>query len=282
MSIPYILTDESLTVVINGKAQTMRNDHVNWQAALDALSAEEFDSLPNLFDESKAVQDYFDEESGVMVCDGAVFLKGEDEPLHGVVIDKILHFMRNGLPFKPLLRFAAKMADNPSRRAINELYTFLEHKAMPLTPDGNFIAYKGVKSDFKDHYSGKFDNSVGEVLEMRRNRVCDDADIGCSYGFHAGSYEYAKGYASRGGNLMVVEIDPRDVVSVPHDCECQKLRTSKYVVVGHYETIDAPPLDDGEMPEYIDWDDDFQANEDSADYGAGWDAGYDQAKKDLS
>ena len=82
---------------------------------------------------------------------------------------------------------------NPSRRATEELYRFLEHKSMPLTPEGNFLAYKGVTSDFKDCYSRKFDNSVGQTLTMIRNQVCDDANVGCSDGFHAGSYEYAKG-----------------------------------------------------------------------------------------
>ena len=66
---------------------------------------------------------------------------------------------------------------------------------MPITPEGNFLAYKGVNQDFTDKYSGKFDNSVGQTLEMRRNNVCDDVNVGCSAGFHAGSYEYARGWA---------------------------------------------------------------------------------------
>ena len=32
-NIPYILTEHSLTVVIDGKAQTMRNDHPSWEMA---------------------------------------------------------------------------------------------------------------------------------------------------------------------------------------------------------------------------------------------------------
>ena len=287
---PYILTDDSLTIVIDGKALTMRNDNANWQATLDALNNEDWDALPNLFDESKAVEDYFDAEAGVSVKDGAVFYTadGQEEALHGVVVDKILHFMRNKLPYKPLVRFVGKLANNPSRRAIDELYTFLEHKNMPITPDGNFIAYKGVKSDFKDHYSGKFDNSVGQTLSMRRNQVCDDADIGCSYGFHAGSYEYAKGYSSGGGNLLRVEIDPSDVVSVPKDCDCQKLRTAKYKVVALHETIEAP-LDEGIYGDYDeDYDDSYRdddeiarenaySDEENETYAAGWNA----AKQDL-
>ena len=267
--IPYILTEKSLTVVIEGKAHTMNNDHPSFERAKEALQNEEWDRMENLFDVSKAVEDYLDADAGIEVKDGAVFYQGE--AIHNLVTDKVLDFMRKNLPYQPLVKFLANMMDNPSRRAIDELYSFLEHKNMPITPEGNFLAYKGVTDDFKDFHTRTFSNKVGDVLEMRRNGVCDDASLGCASGFHAGSYEYAKGYASNGGNLMIVEINPADVVSVPYDCSCQKLRTSKYKVVGHYETIDAPPLDEGLNTDFYDYD------EELSDY----DEGYEQAKRDY-
>jgi len=267
MKIPYILTDNSLTVVIDGKAHTMHNSHPAWLQAKDALANDQYDLLPKLFDVGLAVEDYFDDEAQIKVEDNVVYFRGEI--VHNLVVDKILKFMRNGNPFKPLVKFLGKLMENPSRRAVNELYSFLEHKNMPITPEGNFLAYKGVNEDFTDKYSGKFDNSVGSVLEMTRNTVCDDANIGCSHGFHAGSYEYAKGWAGGGGNLMIVEIDPADVVSVPNDCECQKLRTAKYKVVGHYETLEKAPLTDGYNDDYYE------------DYENDYDAGYAQAKEDY-
>ncbi len=263
-NIPYILTDESLTVVIEGKAYTMNNGHPSWVLAKKALSEENWEVLPELFDVSKAVENYLDEEAGIEVKDSVIYYHGE--AVHNVVVEKIIKFMSHGSPFKPLVKFLGKMMENPSRRAINELYNFLEHKNMPITPEGNFLAYKGVDSEFKDFYSGNFDNSVGSTLKMIRNKVCDDANIGCSYGFHAGSYEYAKGYASNGGNLMVVEIDPADVVSVPHDCDCQKLRTAKYKVVGHYETIDAPPLTEGLNDDFYSYEDEEEWDYEGSDY----------------
>ena len=65
---------------------------------------------------------------------------------------------------------------------------------MPLTPDGDFLAYKSVRADFTDWYSGQHNFSIGQVREMARNQVCDNADIGCSAGYHAGSEEYAKSF----------------------------------------------------------------------------------------
>ena len=257
----------------------MNADHPAWQQAVDALKNEEWERLEGLFDVEQAVSDYLDHDAEVEVKDGAVSFKGE--VVHNMVVDKILDFMRNGLPYQPLVKFLGKLMDNPSRRATEELYSFLEHKNMPITPDGNFLAYKGVKNNFTDFYSGNFNNSVGQTLSMIRNTVCDDANIGCSNGFHAGSYDYAKGYASGGGHLMIVEIDPSDVVSVPFDCDCQKLRTAKYKVVGVYETIDAPPLDDGLNDDYINqWVSDDGSDEDVErdDWNEGWYAGYKAAK----
>ena len=261
--IPHILTDESLTVVIDGKAYTMSSTHPSWIEAKRALASEDCEKLENLFDIGKSIENYFDDEASIKVVDGSVYY--ENSIINNVVVDKILKFMRDGSPFKPLVKFLSKLMENPSRRAVNELYSFLEHKSMPITPEGNFLAYKGVSHEFKDQYTGKFDNSVGSVLKMHRNQVCDDAEVGCSDGFHAGSYEYAKGYTSGGGNLMVVEINPADVVSVPKDCSCQKLRTSQYKVVGHYEHIDAPPMEEG----YNDY------------YEDTWEAGYTAAKEEL-
>ena len=277
---PYILTEHSLTVVIDGKAHTMNDNHPAWQQAKQALADEDWVRLEKLFDVESAVQDYLDEDAHVEVKDGTISYKGQ--VVHNLVVEKILSFMKKDMPFKPLIKFLGKLMENPSRRSVDELYKFLEHKNMPITPQGNFLAYKGVTSDFKDFHTQKFSNKVGDVLEMRRNSVCDDANIGCSYGFHAGSYEYAKGYASGGGNLMVVEIDPTDVVSVPHDCNCQKLRTAQYKVVGHYETIDAPPLEDeyGDN-EYMDWDEDFQESHEKDEYNEGWFAGYKKAEEDI-
>ena len=277
--IPYILTEHSLTVVIDGKAETMSNEHPAWEQAKEALSSEDWERLQSLFNVETAVQDYLDTEAEIEVKDGAVFFQGE--AIHNQVVDRILDFMRQNLPHQPLVKFLGKLMDNPSSRATEELYSFLEHKNMPLTPEGNFLAYKGVDGDFKDFWSHKFDNSVGQTLEMRRNGVCDNANQGCSAGFHAGSYDYAKGYASNGGNLMVVEIDPSDVVSVPYDCECQKLRTSKYKVVSHYETIDAPPLEHDlyESAYSMGYDDD--GDEEQDEYNEAWFAGYKQAKADL-
>ena len=75
---------------------------------------------------------------------------------------------------------------------------------------------------------------------------------------------------------MIVEINPADVVSVPKDCDCQKLRTSKYKVVALHETIERP-LQDHLVYDYYDEDDvDERWDEDDVtdDWNDGYAAGY--------
>jgi hypothetical protein len=229
MKIPYILTDRSLTIVLNDEPKTITSENPVWNDAITAIREGRFSDLPDILDKSKAIARF--SHGKIEVRDGLVTYAGEE--IHNIVVDRILNFIKNGLPYEPLVKFLDKLMANPSRRAVNELYKFLEHKKMPLTPDGDFLAYKSVRSDFTDWYSGKHNFAIGQVREMARNQVCDNADVGCSAGYHAGSEDYAKSF-NGGGNLVIVKINPADVVSVPTDCECQKLRASKLEVVALY------------------------------------------------
>jgi hypothetical protein len=278
MKIPYILTDRSLTIVLNDEPKTITSENPVWNDAISAIREGRFSELPDILDKSKAIARF--SHGNIEVRDGLVTYAGEE--IHNIVVDRILNFIKNGLPYEPLVKFLDKLMQNPSRRAVNELYKFLEHKKMPLTPDGDFLAYKSVQANFTDWYSGQHDFSIGQIREMARNQVCDNADVGCSAGFHAGSEEYAKSF-NGGGNLVIVKINPADVVSVPTDCECQKLRASRLEVVALYRKALDKELYDKVYDNYIhpyrpeaqeamnemfgyDDEDDYEDDEDDNDY----------------
>tara|TARA_R110000765_G_scaffold84119_2_gene162903 strand:- start:624 stop:1712 length:1089 start_codon:yes stop_codon:yes gene_type:complete len=254
MNIPYIITDKTVTAIVEGKVLTMNQDHPNFDAATTALNDESTNEqdVKNLFNVGAAIEDL--SQGDIVVKDGVAYHKGE--AIDNYCVDRAIAFMRENKPYKALLKFFDRLQANPSKRAVNELYRFLEHKNMPITPDGHFIAYKGVDLAYMDKYSRKFNNSVGQVLEMTRNKVDDDASIGCSSGFHAGSYEYADGYGGQNGRLMLVKIDPADVVSVPNDCGCQKLRTCRYEVVSELE--ERKPLEECYNGQYGDLEDESE------------------------
>ena len=233
-------TDGFLTVVVDGKQHTILASNPLFASAVSAFQIKDFDALMLALEPSRKFLNLYAKYEQIEVKDGSVFVDGET--ISSVVADRIINFLADGIDCLPIFKFITRLQLNPSKRAVDELYTFLEHKNLPYTESGTFLAYKAVRHDFTDKHTGKFFNGVGEVLSMPRNKVDDDKNVGCSYGFHAGTLKYASEFACGSDKMVLVEIDPADVVSIPTDCEFQKLRTSKYKVVGEYEIDLTDPL----------------------------------------
>lgn len=278
MSVPFMFVDGNLTLVLNNKSYQVLPDHLNYRMIIDILPTATEEELLKVVDIQKAVATFSD--GLVEIKDGQVTYEGE--VVHGSISKRILEFMSKGLPFQPLVNFLNNLMENPSMQSQKELYDFLEHEHLPVTEDGHFLAYKAVRGDFKDKYRGVFDNSVGQVVKMQRAKVDDDRARGCSDGLHAGALNYVASYGSveNGDRIVIVKINPRDVVSVPSDCNCEKLRTCRYEVVGEYQGELLKPLYssnfsyDEHEEEYDDEDydvdesywDQFDEDEDEDDY----------------
>jgi hypothetical protein len=268
MSVPFMFVDGNLTVVLKNKSHQVLPDHLNYKMIMEALPTASEDELLGMVDVETAVASFSD--GRVTVENGVVKFDGDE--VHGSISKRILEFMKNGLPFEPLVQFLHNVMENPSMQSQRELYDFLEHENLPITEDGYFLAYKAVRSDFKDKYRGVFDNSVGQVCEMVRAKVDDNREVGCSQGLHAGALSYVASYGSvdSGDKIVIVKINPKDVVSVPKDCDCQKLRTCRYEVVGLYEgELDRPmySADYSNSPIYNDdYDPDYDEDEEDEEY----------------
>lgn len=274
MSVPFMWVDGNLTLILNNKAHQVLPDHINYKMILEALPTATNDELLELVDIETAVAAF--SQGQVEVKNGKVLFEGEE--VHGSISKRILEFMSKGLPFEPLVKFLENLMNNPSMQSQTELYDFLEHENLPITEDGYFLAYKAVSKDFKDKWRGSFDNRVGQVCEMRRAKVDDNRGRGCSAGLHAGALNYVATYGSvdAGDHIVIVKINPEDVVSVPSDCNCEKLRTCKYEVVGEYQGELLKPLYKSEFEEdsYVDeeeaihdeYDDEYWTQFDDDDY----------------
>ena len=237
--IPAIyIPGETLTVFLKGKQFTIYASDSKFESAVKAFTENDQEKLYLVLNPAQVFKSLYAKYEQIEVKDGNVYVSGD--PISNLVASRILDFLAQGVDCLPVFKFITKLNLNPSARAVNELYTFLEHEFLPLTANGNFLAYKALRSDYRDIHTGKNDNSVGNVLEMPRNKVDDNKDVGCSKGLHAGALNYAREYRPFDGKLVVVEINPADVVSIPTDCEFQKLRTCKYKVVAEYEV----PLED--------------------------------------
>ncbi len=172
-------------------------------------------------------------EGKVSVRDGVVYYI--DEPVHSALAERILWGLDQGFDMLPYMRFLDNCMENPSNQAIAEMYTFIENAKMGITDDGHILAYKKVGEDYKDIYSKTMDNSVGQIVEMRRNLVNEDRTQTCSSGLHFCSMSYLPSYGTgRGDRVVIVKVNPRDVVSVPIDYNFAKARCCRYEVVDEY------------------------------------------------
>jgi hypothetical protein len=249
------LTNGTLTVIVdNGdKILTAKRDHPAWDKLVESYKNGNENILLSLFTTNSFLKEY--SVGNLSIIENTVLYCGV--PLHTVDANRVLAFMQDRLPYEPLANYINLKMQNPSQRAVQEMYSFLEHKNIPLTKDGYFVAYKGVGDDYYSRTAGneplesgtrnsegKILNKVGEHIRMVRSYVNDNHTKGCSgSGLYVGSLKYASGFGPR---VVLVEVNPADVVSVPSDSNCQKMRVCAYTVVGEY----SGPLPEAYAPEF--------------------------------
>lgn len=226
MTYPYIVQGNNIVVVINNQPHTISKTHITYQRVLDAIKANDWATVQDVIEPKKMVLSYG--AGNVSVQGETLYWKGAE--LHGSLSTRMIQMLQDGFPIEPMVNFMENLMQNPSKRAVDELYGFLEKNKLPITPDGCFLAYKKVRGDYKDVHSGKFDNSVGKICEMERNMVDDDCNRTCSSGLHFCSEYYLDKFG--GERTMILKINPRDVVSIPTDYDFSKGRACRYEVIG--------------------------------------------------
>jgi hypothetical protein len=261
MSIAYSLveTDDfsALTVFVDGQVKAVGPDHPNWNELVSLVADPNADEnrVARLLDPAVSVSAFFERLSDrVTVSGGQLYLDGEvvDNGLAQHILDQV---NENNDSAQALVNFMEKVVVNPNEHSREQLYDWLSRHNFAINAEGNFLAYKGVRSRSVDDsddegkspgypyesisqgtamvdgkvYSGAIPNGVGAVVEMPRGEVQHDPSVGCHTGLHAGTWDYAHSFSQ--GAVLLVEINPRDVVSVPTDCNWQKIRTCRYKVV---------------------------------------------------
>lgn len=257
--------ESNIVVFIPGSApQVAHESHPNFEKIL-AGAVKNDESILALFDVAATVGAKFRRLSErVTTRFGKLFLDGVE--VNNALTEQVLRFMEEGVEdWQPLVNFFENVQSNPNEHSREQLFNWLSQEDFTITDDGMIVGYKGVTSGLMSINSGKavvdgevvtgkIPNALGSIIEMPRNEVQWDPSIGCCTGLHVGTYEYASGFAQ--GALLEVHVNPRDVVSVPTDCNWAKVRTCRYEVVG---VIDKPYtsafLDYEDDDDYDEWGD---------------------------
>lgn len=286
MSFPYRITPTSITIHMNGRTYVLTEDsHQHYTTIREAIRTKEFDKVEQLIDLAREVETFG--KGKIKVVNGVV-MYGDFE-VHNTLTRRMLEQMAEGFDVEPMVNFLENLMQNPSKRAVDELYDFLEACNLPITDDGHFVAYKKVRHDYLDIYTGKISNAIGEKPSMARNMVDEEKSRTCSQGLHFCSESYLSHYSSydyKSDKIMIVKINPRDVVAIPADYNNAKGRCCLYEVIGEanpedlkfYKTpvynVTGDDTDaDGEFDDEDDENDDFFNDDDDGCLGFGDAAG---------
>lgn len=260
-----IYSSTALDVILrDGEVRSITSEHPNFlplrEALLEDAQALSDQDVRELLDFAFTIGNQLESLSERVKFDGSnVFFDGD--AIHSTLADQIVRMAREKNPrLGAMVKFLENLSQNPSEDSRNALFDWIENlrnkgEKLTITKDGMLLAYKGVKIDAEGisrsisagpgiidgvPYKGHLPNREGSVIEISRSYVDANNAVGCSRGLHAGTWAYAHGFAQ--GRTLEVEINPRDVVSVPADCEWQKLRVSRYVVIRETDAPETLPV----------------------------------------
>lgn len=239
--IPYTLNECSITFFINGKQSTLASDHPNFDEIVIAVMKGDPDgNLRQLIDPTDTISEV---TFGRVTIKSGEYVYCDDQLVPDYLANRILMHISKDFPVEPLIKFAEKLMENPNADVRNDLYTWLERGNMPIYPDGDFVAYKLVKHDFTPFHPGDYgqDQSPGQEVTMPRELCNENRYDTCSTGLHFCSYEYLPTFNSwHGGRLrdsstsnkvILLKINPRDVVAIPTDYNLSKGRCCRFLSI---------------------------------------------------
>lgn len=236
------------TVVVDNKSYTFDATHPEYMGLVECVKTGDSVDFVELIDRGTVIENWSDGE--FKFTDGVLLYR--DEQIAEPITNRIIEMIKNNFDYKPMLNFLERLYSNVSNRAITEFYNWIEHKHLPITPEGYILGYKAVavyngedttdkmgkvitKGDLVDKHTGRsYRNNVGDSPSMMRWKVDDNCNNGCSNGLHVGSIEYVQSYGSSDDKVVICKIDPANIVSIPSDSNFQKVRCTGYEVVALY------------------------------------------------
>jgi hypothetical protein len=225
----------SISIMIDGEFNTVDKSALNYEALKVELQKPEDQrdiALIKSLISTKKMIEAFSYGKVKITEDEKVLFDGNE--ITNYLASRMLQIMNEGYDVTPFAKFMERVYANPQPYTRDELYEWLEAADLPIMSDGRFIAFKKVKKNYTDCHTGKFDNSVGQVLVMDRKGCDPDRNQDCSTGFHFCSAGYLTHF--RGDRVIVLAIDPADVTAIPRDYNRTKGRTCRYEVIGELDS----------------------------------------------
>lgn len=248
---------------------------------MDELGVKLYELMSPIANVRKSIESDFYLSENMSIVNGVIHF-GE-HTLEETLSDHILSLLdddntpKDGRLWRSYVTFLDNLHQNVNEDIRKQLFRWMDYEnkagnGFGITEDGCIVGYKGCvgtvlqpMSQFTGtaivdgvEINGSIPNKVGSVIQMPRSAVQFDPQVGCSVGLHVGTRDYAVNWAPI---LLLVKVNPRDIVSVPYEADSQKMRVCEYTVL---EVTDASD----EHRRFYPSEEDLEDLEDEVDFGS--------------
>lgn len=230
----FVLTADGVSGLAEMKPFNVSRSHQNYNAIIDALKAKEWHRIHDLINVSKqiavAIKETNSDNGRIQICSDAGVILFDGYEIRNTLVDRIIKMLADGFDVKPMCNFLENCMDL-RKEVADRIFDWIEAGCMPITEDGCFLAYKRVRDDYMSFYDGKTLNPVGGWVRLPRSMCDDNQHNTCSKGLHFCSQGYLPSYHGGAGRILVLKVNPKDVVAIPVEYGTAKGRACAYEVV---------------------------------------------------
>ncbi|MBD3353632.1 MAG: hypothetical protein GF364_19265 [Candidatus Lokiarchaeota archaeon] len=242
----YTMTKHSLSIVLGTRSETITATDGRFNKLRKACIDNDLKIIEKLLDLDKYINKG---TNGVFKShDRGKRITIDNKNIPSELSDKIAKLMKDKQPVNTYTNFWKKLKENPDKRVRDNLYKFLSFIGCAFVTDGRFLAYKYVDENYKSMAVGienvRYDWTPGNLVKMDRSKCNSDPNKSCSAGLHVGTFNYTLGHTNR----LLICINPKNVVSVPNDYHCQKMRLCEAISICRADKIlNKDIVDTGEL-----------------------------------
>lgn len=238
----YILTNGGITGLLNTKPFSVTKEHAQYEAIAKAALSKNWAQVEALLNPAAAVESFVKELNSVG-GDVQVEIKGNDvivtyrglDVNAGELGSTIRSMVRVGYDVSHLLNLLDRLMKNPDPNVISRVFDFITTSGMPITEDGHIIAYKRVNDNYRSFYDDSTEHVIGGIVKMDRKACNPNGAETCSHGLHFCSHSYLSHWYGNQGRVLILKIDPINIVSIPNDYNDAKGRACEYLVLAELE-----------------------------------------------
>lgn len=249
--VPYRISDKTITLVVNQQVYTVQRSAANATPLIEELAKGDDADLEVILSMA-TIRNFI-----VYATQGRISLTDEGIAFMGTMItsymtERIIRHHKEGVDVAPMLAFMDRVMSHPVEGIQTDIYKWCEVGDMPFTEEGNIIAYKKVRMDYKSYHASPdgthLDHPIGGYVDMERSAVDPRRDNTCSTGLHFCSFDYLNRYQGENtGRILILSIDPQDVIAIPTDYNQTKGRACRYKIMGELPLEDAQKFFSGKL-----------------------------------